>query len=106
MITIAIELAENGVIKIIHDDNINGAGEEFESRKVYDFDGLDSHNSKISFLNELALDLGMDLGTDLDQSKIVITSEWGSKYKPTKEQAAKRISELEKQIKRLEKYKS
>ena len=88
MITIAIELAENGVIKIIHDNNINGAGEEFESRKVYDFDGLDSHNSKISFLNELALDLGMDLGTDLDQSKIVIMSEWGGKYKPTKEQAA------------------
>jgi len=106
MITVAIELAENGIIKIIHDDNINGAGEEFESRKVYDFDGIDSHNSKISFLNELAMELGMDLGTDLDQSKIVVSSQWGSKFKPTKEQASKKIKDLEKQIKDLEKYTS
>lgn len=104
MITVAIELAENGVIKIIHDDNVNGAGEEFESRKVYDFDGIDNVNSKISFLNELAMDLGIDLGTDLDHSKIVVRSEWGSKYKPSKELAAGKIKELEKEIKRLEKF--
>lgn len=104
MITIAIELAENGVIKIIHDDNINGAGEEFESRKVYDFDGIDNVNSKISFLNELAMDLGMDMGTELDHYKIIVRSEWGSKYKPSKELAADKIKELEKEIKRLEKF--
>jgi hypothetical protein len=104
MISVAIELAENGVIKIIHDDNINGAGEEFESRKVYDFEGIDSHSSKISFLTELAMDLGIDLGTDLDESKIVITSNWGDKFVPTKDQAAKKIGELERQIKKLEKY--
>ena len=104
MITVAIELAENGVIKIIHDDNVNGAGEEFESRKVYDFDGIDNVNSKISFLNELAMDLGIDMGTELDYSKVVVRSEWGNKYKPTKEQASSKIKELEKQIKSLEKY--
>jgi len=91
MITVAIELAENGVIKILHDDNINGAGEEFELRKVYDFEGANSQNSKITFLTELALDLGMDLGTELDESKIVITSKWGDKFTPNKDQAAKRI---------------
>lgn len=104
MITVAIELAENGVIKIVHDDNVNGAGEEFESRKVYDFDGIDNINSKISFLNELAMDLGIDLGTELDHFKIVVKSEWGSKYKPSKGLAAEKIKELEKEIKRLEKF--
>jgi len=104
MITVAIELAENGVIKIIHDDNVNGAGEEFESRKVYDFDGIDNVNSKISFLNEIAMDLGIDLGNELDHSKITVRSEWGSKYKPSKELAAGKIKELEKEIKRLEKF--
>lgn len=104
MITVAIELAENGVIKIVHDDNVNGAGEEFESRKVYDFDGIDNVNSKIAFLNELAMDLGIDLGTELDHSKIVVRSEWGSKYKPSKELAAGKIRELEKEIKHLEKF--
>jgi hypothetical protein len=73
-------------------------------RKVYDFEGANSQNSKITFLTELALDLGMDLGTELDESKIVITSKWGDKFTPNKDQAAKRIIELERQIKILEKY--
>ena len=39
MITIQIEPADNGVVKFLIDDNVNGGGEEYTSRMVYDFEG-------------------------------------------------------------------
>ena len=38
MITINIEPADNGVVKFLLDDNINGGGEEHVARRVYDFE--------------------------------------------------------------------
>ena len=35
MLSIGIEPADNGVIKTLVDDNINGGGEDFEARQVY-----------------------------------------------------------------------
>jgi hypothetical protein len=33
-----LKIADNGVIKTITDDNINAAGENYESTVVYDFE--------------------------------------------------------------------
>ena len=38
MITIQIEPADNGVVKFLIDDNVNGGGEAFTLRVVYEFD--------------------------------------------------------------------
>lgn len=104
MVTITLELADNGVIKILHDDNVNGAGEEYESRVVYDFDSPSATINKIKFMQDICLDLGIDLGTDMDRSKVEVTTVMGKSYKPTPEQAQDQISSLGKEIQRLEKF--
>ena len=40
MITISLEPADNGLIKFLIDDNVNGGGEEYTSRVVYEFEGI------------------------------------------------------------------
>jgi hypothetical protein len=37
MVTVILESADKGVVKIVRDNNINGAGATFESKNVYDF---------------------------------------------------------------------
>ena len=38
MMYLTLEPVDNGVVKIIEDDNINAAGEKYESKIVYDLD--------------------------------------------------------------------
>ena len=91
MLSIAIEPADNGIIKTLVDDNVNGGGEEFESRQVYEFDGPMKRSNQVKFLKDLVFDLGMDIGTDLDPDLVRITMGWGAQYKGS-----------ENEIKRLE----
>ncbi len=101
MININIEPADNGVIKFIIDDNINGAGEEHVTRRVYDFESTNARSTQVKFLNDLILDLGIDTGTDLDSNKIKIEAGWGSQYTPTSHELKTRIKVLELELKRL-----
>ena len=101
MISVTIEPADNGLIKLIVDDNVNGGGEEHVTRRVYDFEGNEARENQIKFFYELVLDLGMDIGTDLDSDKITISKTWGTKYKPSKEELIAKISELQQQIEKL-----
>ena len=82
MITIQIEPADNGVLKFLIDDNVNGGGEEYTSRMVYDFEGPTGRANQIKFLRDLVLDLGMSTGSELDRDKMVIQTEWGKQYTP------------------------
>ena len=45
---IKLQLADNGVIRSVVDDNINGAGETYESTTVYEFDSI---SNKIKFID-------------------------------------------------------
>lgn len=101
MININIEPADNGVIKFIIDDNINGAGEEHITRRVYDFESTNARFTQIKFLNDLILDLGIDTGTDLDSNKIRIEAAWGNHYTPTQHELKTRIKILELELKKL-----
>ena len=103
MHSITLELADNGLIKIVHDDNINAAGESYESVTVYDFEGADALNTKIKFLMDIAMDAGVELGSPRDKSQIKITHDWGSSYSPTKDEISKKINELKSHINFLEK---
>lgn len=103
MQVITIEIADNGIIKTIVDDNINGAGEKFESKTVYDLERHDSIDSKIELLWTLAEDMGVDLGNSKQAEQIKIISEWGENYIPSKKEATEAIKELQNNIDSLQK---
>jgi hypothetical protein len=102
MITISIEPADNGVLKFLIDDNVNGGGEEFTSRTVYDFEGLAGRANQVKFLKDLILDLGMTTGSELDHDKVVVKTEWGTQYVPSETEIKSRIAALEKELNRLQ----
>ena len=101
MISISIEPADNGVVKFLIDDNVNGGGEEYTSRVVYDFDGYLGRQQQVKFLNDLILYLGLSTGSDIDRDKLEIKLDWGTKYNPTESEIKSRVSHLQKEIKRL-----
>lgn len=101
MITIQIEPADNGVVKFLIDDNVNGGGEEFTSRVVYEFDSALGKSNQIKFLKDIILDLGMATGSELDRDKLVVKAEWGKQYTPNEAEIKVRLSELEKETKLL-----
>ena len=53
MITISLEPADNGLLKFLIDDNVNGGGEEYTSRTVYEFEGIAGRANQIKFLKDL-----------------------------------------------------
>lgn len=95
---INIEIADNGIIKTIVDDNINGAGEKFETKTVYDLEKGDIIDTKMELLYELAEDMGMHLGNSKQPNQIKIVSEWGEHYEPEVEELEARIQELEEDL--------
>lgn len=102
MHTINLTLADNGIIKTVIDDNINAAGESYESVTVYDFESNDNNQTKIKFLNDIALDAGVELGGPSDRHQIKIIQEWGSSYKPSQDEINSKIKEYKIQIAKLE----
>ena len=98
MQTIKITLADNGVIKTVLDDNINSAGESFESTTIYDFDNKES---KIKFIKELCIDIGLSFGNSKNKQQIKIIEDWGVDYIPTESEKLEKIDKLKKQLKEL-----
>ena len=101
MLSIGIEPADNGVIKTLVDDNVNGGGEEFESRHVYEFTGPMKRSNQVKFIKDLVFDLGMDVGTELDPDFLQIYVGWGKQYTGSDSEIKNKIQILEKEIKRL-----
>lgn len=101
MVTIQIEPADNGVMKFLIDDNVNGGGEEYTTRTVYEFDGIVGRSNQVKFLKDLILDLGMVVGNELDKDKISIQTEWGNQYNPTEVELQTKVSLLEKELKKM-----
>lgn len=98
MQTVKITLADNGVIKTVCDDNINAAGEKFESTTVYEFDSV---SSKIKFIEDLCLDIGLSFGNSKSRDQIKIFTEWGPHYKPNPTEALEKISTLQVKLEEL-----
>ena len=101
MLSIGIAPADNGVIKTLVDDNINGGGEDFEARQVYEFEGPMKRSNQVKFLKDLIFDLGMDIGTEIDNDLIQIYVGWGRQYNGNLSEIKNKIQVLEKEIKRL-----
>lgn len=99
---ITLQLADNGVVKTIYDDNINGAGEEFESTVVYDFENAEN---KLKFLNDLSIDIGLEFGNSRSKEQIKVQLGWGQHYDPTPAEAKEKIKQLKSQIEQLSQIK-
>jgi len=97
---VKLQLADNGVIKTVLDDNINGGGESYESTTVYEFDTIPN---KVRFIEELCVDLGLEFGNSKSKSQIQIKSDWGSTYVPTQREIDFKIKNLEAYIQQLRK---
>lgn len=97
---INLQLADNGVIKHIKDDNINAAGESFESTVVYEFN---NNENKIKFIEELCVEVGLEFGNSKSKQQIQISSGWGKHYKPTAHEIQGKIKDLQKEIAHLNK---
>ena len=63
MIKVILELASNGVIKTVTDDNINGAGDKLENKTVYGFEDDVNFRKRIQFLFELCEELSAKVKT-------------------------------------------
>lgn len=98
MQTVKIVLADNGVIKTVIDDNINSAGELFESTIIYDFANKES---KIKFIKDLSVDIGLSFGNSKAKNQIKIIEDWGVDYKPTDAEMLEKIERLEEQLAEL-----
>ena len=96
-----LKIADNGVIKTITDDNINAAGENYESIVVYDFEkGIED---RINFINDICIDIGLDFGNSKQSNQIQVKSNWGNNYKPSTLEIKHKIQELKKELDELEK---
>jgi len=102
MQNIRLELADNGIIKIVEDDNINAAGEVYTSVTVYDFESSNATESKINFINDLILDSGLELGNSKDKNQIKISVDWGDEYQPSKTEIEEKIKALKGDLKHFE----
>ena len=96
-----LKVADNGVIKTVVDDNINAAGESYESVVVYDFEkGVED---KMNFINDICIDIGLDFGNSKQSNQIQVKCDWGINYSPSSLEVKKKIQTLKEQLRELEK---
>lgn len=96
---ISLELADNGVIKKIEDDNINAAGETYESIVVYEIEN--NNANKIKFINEVCLDVGVDFGNSRSRNQIKVIEDWGDNYTPNSAEIKNKLETLNSEIRRI-----
>lgn len=101
MYKITLEVASNGVIKTVSDDNSNGNGELFEQQTVYQLEGDEMHDFERTreFLFELSEDLGIDLGSKHTRRRVVIGTEYGENYNETEEELKVLLREHQYEVK-------
>ncbi len=105
MIRIILDIASNGIIKTVIDDNINGAGEKYEKKYVYDFEDDKEFKKRIQFLFELCDEVGIETGNKFDRNNLVMKNEWGKSYMPTDEELDSKIKIISNELKYLKSLK-
>tara|TARA_Y100000385_G_scaffold160813_1_gene166900 strand:+ start:191 stop:592 length:402 start_codon:yes stop_codon:yes gene_type:complete len=106
MITIKLEIASNGVIKTVADNNYNGAGSKHESKTVYSTDDDSGFEQRIKFIYEICDDLGINLGNKYDEETLDFEINWGRKYEPSLDQVKKLVKETTYELKELKRWKN
>ena len=106
MTKITLEPADNGIIKRIEDDNINGAGETAVYSVVYeiDEDQEKEFGGTIKFISELLDDLGLNTGSKYDKTNLKFETDWGDSYEPKKEELEEKKKQLELDLKLIKEF--
>jgi len=105
MITIKLEIASNGIIKKILDNNYNGAGSEYGNTTVYETDDDPLYENTAKFIYNLCDDLGVNLGNKFDKNVLNFDVSWGSHYNPEVEELNSVIKEMTAELKVLKQLK-
>jgi hypothetical protein len=108
MIKIELNNADNGVIKKVIDTQYNGVDQSAEIVKVYELDEddrLSYYEKLVTLLKDISRDLGLDMGSDYEEAKLVFDLDWGDKYTPTIEDLDLRIKDLRSELNALREYK-
>tara|TARA_Y100000385_G_C13001983_1_gene597679 strand:- start:17 stop:355 length:339 start_codon:yes stop_codon:yes gene_type:complete len=104
MVTILLDIGDNGVVKVLEDDNYNGNDQINVTKTLYVFDGDPDYENRIKFLKDLCLDIGLNIGNINDQKRLNINL-----YKKPKDMSLMTKKELETSImgaeRLVEKYK-
>ena len=69
MVTLILDMADNGVIKTLEDDSINGAGEPFVSKFLYTFEDDKDFKNRIKFLKH---SLARSVSSDAESNQTLI----------------------------------
>ena len=93
MVTVVLDIGDNGVVKVIEDDNYNGAGTMNVTKTLYTFDHDPDYDNRIKFLKDLCLDIGLSLGNKLDSKRLRVDL-----YKKPKDMSLMTKKELETNI--------
>lgn len=103
MYKINLEIAKNGIIKTITDDNYNSAGGQFEDKIVYDLDDDSNNNFEktCDFLYSVFEDLGLELGGARDRQTLRLVVDFGEEYIKTEDEIKRTIKDHTSQIKDL-----
>lgn len=105
MVKVLLEIASNGVIKTVLDDNINGAGDKYERKTVYDFEKDSNYENRIQFIYELCEELGIETGNKFDRLNLVMKTDWGKSYMPSEAEVDNKINKLNAELKYLKSLK-
>ena len=105
MVKVLLEIASNGVIKTVLDDNINGAGDKYERKTVYDFEKDSNFKNRIQFLFELCEELDIETGNKFDKINLEMKTDWGTSYMPSESEIDNKIKELNSDLKYLKSLK-
>lgn len=103
MYKVTLEIADNGIIKTIFDDNYNSAGGQFESKKVYDLESDTNYGFEktIEFFENIAKDLGVDLGGKSDLYNLRFLVDFGPNYQKSESEIKDDIKSLQSTIREL-----
>ena len=105
MVKVLLEIASNGVIKTVLDDNINGAGDKYERKTVYDFEKDSNYENRIQFIYELCEELGIETGNKYEKINLVMKTDWGKSYMPLEDEVDNKINKLSAELKYLKSLK-
>jgi hypothetical protein len=101
MVKIILEIADNGVVKTVQDDNSNGAGSFLEKKVVYDFENDPKYLRRIKFFFDISDDLGIEIGNNFERNTLSMKVEWGSNYTPKIKEIDNKMKEVELELSAL-----
>lgn len=98
---IKLSIADNGIIKEIHDYDVNGTGTSDDYVIVYQYDEDDKEKRKdrtIELLCDLIEDLNLEVGNKSDMNVVRVMYERGEDYEPTPAFIRSKIEDLKSEL--------